>query len=598
MVPFVLPFKKMRTLFTNLQFIKFNYLLFMQIMFWINSLGIIAITIWVPNRLCGWISLVNCILSIITRSSNIAAKYATFSPQLIKKYREKVLSLKEVTGEFILNNWARQDPDLMEEETINALRRNGFDDGIFSMSFLDNLNDKLEQDIDYLETELFLTPPPRSIVKSKNNLKERTYYSGQVIFFIACRKYNKERNRRPLFIFTCFLSIVWGFVPLIARLLVGLKLYNPDNVFDTIIFYYNIIICTLLFFLTNLFYSQATIDVGRTVYLMRQLSHLISTQKKSNEIKKLLPTINFLEEFSLNSWKILRRVCIDYGKRYFFRHEMYLPVVFLLATICFLSIFLVPIAQSKAPELFDPNLNMKEIQYALGIFSILLFTMTFTLLMGFASINEFFEFHVLKLYNVKQVLSDLLKYHEYYFRDALAEIENGKGSEEALGSADELEPQDEDAYFRKGKPKQSTVKASQKDFYTDIPNNSSRKMLDKQGIKATNEPNEDELVLDPTDKDCHAIDLNNVFRTRSLSHVHVRLAREIKLTLGPSLKTELRTFLRKSMDSVQNIIQEVEIDQRYQSVEILGFVLSKPFILNLYVVIISIAVTLYQFVPS
>ena len=53
--------------------------------------------------------------------------------------------------------------------------------------------------------------------------------------------------------------------------------------------------------------------------------------------------MNFLEEFSMNSWKILRRISIDYGKKYFFRHEVYLPAVFLTCTCCICAIFAVAI---------------------------------------------------------------------------------------------------------------------------------------------------------------------------------------------------------------------------------------------------------------
>lgn len=86
-----------------------------------------------------------------------------------------------------------------------------------------------------------------------------------------------------------------------------------------------------------------------------------------------------------------------------------------------------------------------------------------------------------------------------------------------------------------------------------------------------------------------------MFLSRPASHVHVRLAREIRLTLGPGLNKNLSKFIEDSILSLQNIVEEVQIDQKYQSIEIMGFIVSKQFTLNLYVVILSIAVTLYQF---
>jgi hypothetical protein len=272
---------------------------------------------------------------------------------------------------------------------------------------------------------------------------------------------------------------------------------------------------------------------------------------------------------------VLRRVSIDYGKLYFYRHELFLPFLFALAFCSMAAVFVIPIVGSKLQYFQPDSVDVKEIQFALAILAVLLYYMTFNLLLGFAKINEFFEFHVLKLYNVKQVLSDLLKYQQYYFPP-----------EDQIASEPKSDPLEEDIVVE---DVHSRGKEDQR--------------LRAPGVKGTTQsgfqgmPGSASANANLTSGYCKGINLNDVFRTRPGSHVHVRLAREIRLTLGANLHTELMSFLFRSMESVQNIIQEVEIDQRYQSVEILGFVISKPFILNLYVVMGSIAVTLYQFLP-
>ncbi len=69
------------------------------------------------------------------------------------------------------------------------------------------------------------------------------------------------------------------------------------------------------------------------------------------------------------------------------------------------------------------NFNLREAQIALGVMAAILFFMTFELLIGFSRINEFFEAHTLKLFTLRQTLSDLLKFSDFYFKDASVEAD-------------------------------------------------------------------------------------------------------------------------------------------------------------------------------
>ena len=55
----------------------------------------------------------------------------------------------------------------------------------------------------------------------------------------------------------------------------------------------------------------------------------------------MLPTINFLDQVSLHTWIDLRKMTIDYGKKYFFRHEIFMPVVFDLGIVCLIALFVI-----------------------------------------------------------------------------------------------------------------------------------------------------------------------------------------------------------------------------------------------------------------
>jgi succinate dehydrogenase hydrophobic anchor subunit len=100
-----------------------------------------------------------------------------------------------------------------------------------------------------------------------------------------------------------------------------------------------------MFFLlttTILFFLAGIRDMKRRSFILNQLGQYLSPKKlQIYKTKKLLPTINFLDQVSLHTWIDLRKLSIDYGKKYFFRHEMFMPVVFQLAVICLLIVFFI-----------------------------------------------------------------------------------------------------------------------------------------------------------------------------------------------------------------------------------------------------------------
>jgi hypothetical protein len=148
---------------------------------------------------------------------------------------------------------------------------------------------------------------------------------------------------------------------------------------------------------------------------MAQLSHLISTQKKTTEEYKVLPTMNFMEEYSLNSWKIMRRVALDYGKQYFHRHEIFLPVMFVLALGCGFVAIGLQILITYFPAM-DFGVNIPEVQISLMIYCLLFLYIFGDLLLGFAEINLCFQSHIEKLHIIKNLIRDIQKYKDHYFK--------------------------------------------------------------------------------------------------------------------------------------------------------------------------------------
>ena len=518
-VLFTLPIRKVRNLMNNLSFFRLSRSMLMQTIFWLNFASVLGSLVAFNNSVTTYASILSTLMSSLTRGSNIASKYATFPAKLIKKYREEIIPENEVRADFLLGKWSDQTPEVIESETLNALQRNSYDLAVFRMSFLAKVSNYMETLMTDLQAKMLMSPDPKT-TRTLKSQRSRDDFWGVSLFYAMVEHFNKTENTRFLKIRLLIIVIVAGCCPLWAKLMAGLAPYNPNSVADTFIFYFNLLPNSLLFLLTSIIFNRARFDLNRTTFIMHQLSHMVSTQKKSNEGPKILPTINFLEEMSLNSWKMMRRVTIDYGKKYFHRHELYLPVVFGLAMICFLFIFGLQFAVMNFPQYLVGSIYIVELQVALALYSPIMFYMAFDLLWAFSCINEFFEYHTLKLTTLKSTLTDLQKYKEIYFKGLLKNASNN-------------------SLLRK---------------------------------------NED------------------IFNLPSFSNMHNQLALEISDLLGDKLDDQIDHFFEKRIRSVDSIIEEIAADQQYQSITILGFVITKSFTGNLAALLGSVMVAFAQLV--
>jgi hypothetical protein len=134
---------------------------------------------------------------------------------------------------------------------------------------------------------------------------------------------------------------------------------------------------------------------------------------------KLLPTINILDVVSLHSWIDLRKLTIDYGRKYFFRHEIFMPVVFLISITCLVSIFVIladfiPFGNSESTKT-----ELKKMLVGLSGAAAYFLTLFFSLLYSAALINEQFDIHKEILQNNKDLLQDISMFKEFYFAKEL-----------------------------------------------------------------------------------------------------------------------------------------------------------------------------------
>jgi hypothetical protein len=176
----------------------------------------------------------------------------------------------------------------------------------------------------------------------------------------------------------------------------------------------------LIIFSTLVFLAGGVRDMKRRAFILNQLGQYLSPKKLERyKNKKLLPTINILDQVSLRTWLDLRKLSIDYGNKYFFRHEIFMHVVFGLGVICLFALFLIV---SKIVDMGDSEDTKKELtKLTIGLTSGSLYFMviSFYMLYQAAFINEQFEVHKEIMKNNQELLEDILMFKEFYFAKQL-----------------------------------------------------------------------------------------------------------------------------------------------------------------------------------
>ena len=129
--------------------------------------------------------------------------------------------------------------------------------------------------------------------------------------------------------------------------------------------------------------------------------------------KKILPTVNFLDQVTLHSWIDLRKIAIDYGKKYFYRHEIFMPVAFYLAVSCLLIAFFMivdKIPYSNADDVYQGRVKMVIASISMSLY---FFVQFFWLLYSASYINEEFKRHREILKINKDLLQDIMMFKEF-----------------------------------------------------------------------------------------------------------------------------------------------------------------------------------------
>ena len=131
---------------------------------------------------------------------------------------------------------------------------------------------------------------------------------------------------------------------------------------------------------------------------------------------KFLPTICLLDPVSLRAWLNIRRIGLDYGRKYFYRHELFLPVTLLLMALnitgCFTILILYRYEWSECQVS-----RMKRLFASMVIDGFLFLLSAFHFIFLAGALNDEFRIHIGTLESNKLLFRDIMNLRGFYFKD-------------------------------------------------------------------------------------------------------------------------------------------------------------------------------------
>jgi hypothetical protein len=442
---------KLRFLFYNMEFFRANIIAFIQALYWAISTFIMAGFFWYyasPNQYNDVFDsplLKTVVTSMILRTTSIAGKYATYPKMLIKKYKCEYLDKAVITKEFMLIGWLRQGATIIQDEVECCVERLEMDPEAFKISFMSPISQSCEKALDMvvkdhetlakkaaaaasgnkagedqIQSEVHATgeevcssikPVYHEYQMSEN--KTIRYYSAEYIFEVLVQNFNKTVSVGRHMLTGWCLGIIWSFVPSLLRLKSGQNFHGTGAMAISAT-YLNGLLSAFLFFVQFMFYIQAIVDMRRKYYLMCQLGYMMSPKMiKMYPFDKYLPTVSILDRVSLLSWYNLRRMSLDYGRKYFYRHEVFLPINLLLLGSNIVGFFAVYYLQMS--DQYSDQEQVSKLLLSCFVDGMLYLVVSFHFMYSAGRLNDEFAEHLRLVQRTRAHLSCLRQNRHFYF---------------------------------------------------------------------------------------------------------------------------------------------------------------------------------------
>ncbi|KAL4483556.1 hypothetical protein ABPG72_016837 [Tetrahymena utriculariae] len=416
--PLIIPFLRFRgkALAKNLLLYGWNKPAFFQFLFFIiNITNIIFFFSFKNSTVKLEIEIINNISVVLCRCVLIACKYATFDPLTIKLIKEFTQEYTQIVSEFFLTDWVKQSPKIVGDQIYFVQRTLDIDPGLFYIQFItepekytiermSKCQEEMKKALQNKKDATTKISPPIALIKDTDQL-----YCGYTILYDMVSKFQNRCSilTKHLNKFVYIFSLERALAPILYNCL-----QNPHNPYGNWHEYYIAITSAYqvfsLYFIGGSIMIGGLIDMLRKLYMLRQLTFMISPNKLRNlEMKKIYPTINIFRSVNLKGWSLMRQVAMEYGKPYLLRVQGFF---FYLGFWVAGNLVQIVLGQFG----IIPQNAAQMIQN----YSDLIFTLTilFAMLITGAKINELFELQDNILTSNKTVVTDMLLVGKKYIQ--------------------------------------------------------------------------------------------------------------------------------------------------------------------------------------
>ncbi|EAR91813.1 transmembrane protein, putative (macronuclear) [Tetrahymena thermophila SB210] len=355
------PFNK-TYIYKNLGFNLGGDFSFIQFVLWITNLFITIAYIFIPKTqtFVEVFEVYNMWIMVIFRIFSISCKYAMLHPMTITLYKKKLLTKEEKLKDFYLADWKKQTDQCLIEELFAAQQRNEVDLTMFSTSFFYEINDntynKLQEiqqiqleslqfsrvSLDILGNNSVKLVEQFSQLKTDKNQTKSQSFNGMVILHFLIKQFNKNQKFYQANYIVFLIGLLRSSIWYIYTLVYYPEKYLEFDLFVTVVGTAMTAFNFLLYVTIGLFLLNIIFDSHRIYHLMVQMLFLIKPKKDQNYIQtqKYLPTLNLTQNNNFKNWVQLRRLSIEYGKRFWKRGQVNLSFMLLYSIYPAISLIL------------------------------------------------------------------------------------------------------------------------------------------------------------------------------------------------------------------------------------------------------------------
>lgn len=284
------------------------------------------------------------LMNLTLRQIVMSLKYGYYTAQKYKFLKKHKIPAEALSREDSIYFWAsQQDNEIIMREIYSTIRRNEIELSLFYLDFIvqpDEKTDKrLKEMSDIVKEKIYSYADAEELgyrchLSEKNAIKElceNRIFGGVLIYDMIINSRTKTRKLIhtyfKIFIVLALIgSVLQSFMAAIdsgtGSTSVVFTLDFPRDLYNWFVVGSFWIVNAVASFFNLLNFSLGIITAKARCNMMRQLNYMITPRKKAqNEGIQKYPTINLFDAITLKTWCSLKRVAIEFGKKYQKRAE-------------------------------------------------------------------------------------------------------------------------------------------------------------------------------------------------------------------------------------------------------------------------------------